>query len=111
GLVYSIAANYLNRVKGPRFVGNKVFLQGGVALNRAVGHAFAHSVGRPVVIPPSPEVLGALGVAILALRRSGSARGNETDLLALAAQEMKLVGHFTCGACKLYCTISRYEAA
>jgi predicted nucleotide-binding protein (sugar kinase/HSP70/actin superfamily) len=82
-----------------------------VALNRAVGHAFAHSVGRPVVIPPSPELLGALGVAILALQRGGSTRGAETDLLALAAQEMKLVGHFTCGACKLYCTISRFEAA
>lgn len=110
GLVYSIAANYLNRVKGPRFVGKKVFLQGGVALNRAVGHAFAHSVGRPVVIPPSPELLGALGVAILGLQRAGSTRGAETDLLALAAKEMKLVGHFTCGACKLYCTISRFEA-
>ena len=55
GLVYAIAANYLNRVKGPRYVGKKVFLQGGVALNRAVGHAFAHSVGRQVVIPPSPN--------------------------------------------------------
>ncbi len=92
GLVYSIAANYLNRVKGPRFVGKKVFLQGGVALNRAVGHAFAHSVGRPVVIPPSPELLGALGVALLALQRSGGARGDETDLLALASQEMKFSG-------------------
>ncbi len=120
GLVYSIAANYLNRVKGPRFVGKKVFLQGGVALNRAVGHAFAHSVGRPVVIPPSPELLGALGVAILALRRQGDkvtgwqgdkGKDSSPGLLSLAEQEMKLVGHFTCGACKLYCTISRYEAA
>ena len=33
GLVYSIAGNYLNRVKGPRAVGARVFLQGGVALN------------------------------------------------------------------------------
>ena len=56
-------------VKGPRAVGRKVFLQGGVALNRAVGHAFAQSVGRPVVIPPHPELLGALGVALLALDR------------------------------------------
>ena len=64
GLVYAIAGNYLNRVKGARCVGKKVFLQGGVALNRAVGHAFAHSVGRQVVIPPSPELLGALGVAL-----------------------------------------------
>ena len=37
GLVYAIAANYLTKVKGPRAVGKKVFLQGGVALNRAVG--------------------------------------------------------------------------
>ena len=29
----AIAGNYLNRVKGPRPVGAKVFLQGGVALN------------------------------------------------------------------------------
>ena len=30
GLVYAIAGNYLNRVKGARCVGRKVFLQGGV---------------------------------------------------------------------------------
>ena len=70
GLVYAIAANYLTKVKGPRPVGKKVFLQGGVALNRALGNAFAHSVGREVVIPPHPELLGALGVALLALERS-----------------------------------------
>ena len=46
GLVYAIAANYLTKVKGQRPVGKKVFLQGGVALNRALGNAFAHSVGR-----------------------------------------------------------------
>src|SRR5208283_942061 len=44
GLVYAIAANYLTKVKGQRPVGKKVFLQGGVALNRALGNAFAHSV-------------------------------------------------------------------
>ena len=72
GLVYAIAANYLTKVKGQRPVGRKVFLQGGVALNRALGHAFAHSVGRQVVIPPNPELLGALGVALLALERSAA---------------------------------------
>ena len=76
GLVYAIAGNYLNRVKGARYVGKKVFLQGGVALNRAVGHAFAHSVGRQVVIPPSPELLGALGVGLLALQRAHGVLAN-----------------------------------
>ena len=93
GLVYAIADNYLNRVKGPRYVGKKVFLQGGVALNRAVGYAFAHSVGRQVVIPPSP------GVARRARGRAAGAEtirrrspGHTVDLLTLAAPEMKLVG-------------------
>jgi predicted CoA-substrate-specific enzyme activase len=111
GLVYAIASNYLNRVKGPRYVGRKVFLQGGVALNRAVGYAFAHSVGRQVVIPPSPELLGALGVGLLALKRSGEVLGHTVDLLTLAVPEMKLVGRFTCGACKMYCSIDRFEVA
>ena len=126
GLVYAIASNYLSRVKGQRCVGKKVFLQGGVALNRAVGHAFAHTVGRQVVIPPSPELLGALGVALLAYQRSQAvttdaaesgaapirpAQFLESDLLTLAAPEMQLRGRFTCGACKMYCSIDRFEVA
>jgi predicted CoA-substrate-specific enzyme activase len=109
GLVYAIADNYLNRVKGPRCVGKKVFIQGGVALNRAVGYAFAHSVGCPVVIPPSPELLGALGVALLALVRAKTSTANATELLTLAGPEMRLVGRFTCKACKMYCSIDRFE--
>jgi len=124
GLVYAIAANYLTKVKGQRPVGKKVFLQGGVALNRAVGHAFAHSVGRQVVIPPNPELLGALGVALLALERSRAVEdfalaatmdsptpSATMDLLSLAVPEMKLVSRFTCRACKLYCSIDRFEVA
>jgi predicted CoA-substrate-specific enzyme activase len=111
GLAYAIAANYLNRVKGSRCVGRKVFLQGGVALNRAVGHAFAHSVGRPVVIPPNPELLGALGVALLALERACHALGSAAELLTLAAPEMKRASRFTCGACQLYCSVDHFEVA
>ncbi len=111
GLVYAIAGNYLNRVKGPRYVGKKVFLQGGVALNRAVGYAFAHSVGRQVVIPPCPELLGALGVGLLALKRFGTMSGHTVDLLSLGTPEMNRVGRFTCGACKMYCTVDRFEVA
>ncbi len=111
GLVYAIAGNYLNRVKGPRYMGKKIFLQGGVALNRAVGYAFAHSVGRQVVIPPNPELLGALGVGLLAWKRSEAMLSHTVDLLTLGAPEMERVGRFTCGACKMYCSIDRFEVA
>lgn len=107
GLVYSIAGNYLNRVKGPRTVGAKVFLQGGVALNAAVAHAFAHDTGRPVVVPPHPELLGAMGVALLALARN-EVSGPVRALRSLAAPQMNLAGRFTCRACKLYCSVDRF---
>jgi predicted CoA-substrate-specific enzyme activase len=111
GLVYAIAANYLTKVKGPRCVGRKVFLQGGVALNHALGHAFAHHVGRQVVIPPHPELLGALGVALMAWKRSKGSADTGADLRTLAAPELKRVGRFICQACKLYCSIDRFEVA
>ena len=88
-----------------------MLLQGGVALNRAVGYAFAHRVGRPVVIPANPELLGALGVGLLALDRSGGVLGTTTDLETLASAEMKLVGRFICRACKMCCSIERFEVA
>ena len=112
GLVYAIANNYLTKVKGPRSVGKKIFLQGGVALNPAVAHAFVHRVGREVVVPPHPELLGAEGVALLALSRSKSkTRAPATDLESLVAPTMRLLNRFTCKACRLYCTIDRFEVA
>src|SRR5512143_3425779 len=111
GLVYAIAANYLTKVKGPRVVGKQVFLQGGVALNRAVGHAFAHSVDRTVVIPPDPELMGALGVALLSLTRSHGQLDSAKDLLSLAYPEMASPGRFVCKACRMNCSIDRFEVA
>ncbi|MGO9940549.1 MAG: acyl-CoA dehydratase activase [Terracidiphilus sp.] len=109
GLVYAIAENYLTKVKGLRPVGKKVLLQGGVALNRAVGYAFAQRVGRPIVIPANPELLGALGVGLLALDRASGVLHAATNLETLVSAEMKLVGRFTCQACKMHCSIERFE--
>lgn len=109
GLVYSIAGNYLNRVKGTRPVGNKIFLQGGVALNAAIGLAFAHSVGRPVVIPPHPELLGAFGVALLALARCDGKTSPAISMREMTTPEMKLASRFTCRACAMACRIDRFE--
>ncbi|MBI2265072.1 MAG: activase, partial [Armatimonadetes bacterium] len=64
GLVYSICMNYCNKVKGPRPVGDKIFMQGGVCYNKAVPVAMAGLIGRPVVVPPEPGLMGAYGVAL-----------------------------------------------
>lgn len=64
GLVYSICMNYTNRVKGNRPVGRRIFMQGGVCYNQAVPMAMAALVGKPMVVPPEPGLMGAFGVAL-----------------------------------------------
>jgi len=98
GLVYSICQNYVNRVKGQRAVGRKVFMQGGVCYNKAVPLAMANLLGVEIVVPPSPGLMGAFGVALEAkdrLRRGVLDRG-EFDLARLAAREVDRLKPFIC---------------
>ncbi len=64
GLVYSICMNYVNRVKGARPMGRKIFMQGGVCYNRAVPIAMAALTGKDIIVPPEPGLMGAYGVAL-----------------------------------------------
>ncbi|NHK32443.1 MAG: hypothetical protein FK730_13900 [Asgard group archaeon] len=113
GLVYSIVDNYLNKVKGSRPVGKKVFFQGGVAKNHSVGFAFAESTGKQIIIPPSPELIGAFGIALIAKTKyeQHEIKGmpTKTTLKSLIKEELKHLGSFTCKACENYCRIERYE--
>lgn len=65
GLAYSIVKNYLNRVVGNRPIGNKIFLQGGIAHNQAVINAFRALLKKEIIIPQFFSVTGALGTAVL----------------------------------------------
>jgi len=69
GLYDSIIQNYLNRVKGPRTVGRRVFCQGMPFSADALAAAVARQTGREVVVPPNPGTIGALGIALLARDR------------------------------------------
>ncbi len=113
GLVYSIADNYLNEVKGLRPVGKKIFFQGGVAKNNAVGYAFAQTTGKQIIIPPNPELVGAFGISLIAKSKYEQheikAMPAETTLESIIKEEMKHLGNFTCKACTNYCQIERYE--
>jgi predicted CoA-substrate-specific enzyme activase len=71
GLCYSIAKNYLNRVVGPNKIGNRIFLQGGIAHNQGVINAFRVLTGKDIVVPPFFSVTGAYGVAVLTKEEIG----------------------------------------
>jgi predicted CoA-substrate-specific enzyme activase len=107
GIVVSIVANYLNRVVGNRTIGGKVFLQGGVAKNEAVPLAFAMMLDKEILVPPSPELMGCFGVALLAKRKraDGLLESMEVDLASMQEREIVYDRVFTCQACENYCSI------
>jgi len=98
GLVYSICQNYVNRVKGQRAVGKKVFMQGGVCYNKAVPLAMANLLGKEIIVPPNPGLMGAFGVALEAKDRiwRGAIQRGTYSLSELAAREVTNEKPFIC---------------
>ena len=105
GLVYSICMNYSNRVKGNRPVGEKVFMQGGVCYNKAVPLAMASLVGKPIIVPPEPGLMGAFGVALEVKKRieTGLLEPKRFDLPTLVEREVVYKKPFICGGGKEKC--------
>ncbi len=105
GLVYSICMNYCNRVKGNRQVGEKVFMQGGVCYNRAVPLAMASLLGKPIIVPPEPGLMGAFGVALEVKKRieSGLIPKKRFDLEVLIERDVVYGKSFICRGGKEKC--------
>ncbi len=111
GLVFSIVANYRNRVVGNRAVGEHIVLQGGVAKNPAVPLAFAQMTGKPITVPPDPELMGCFGVARLVLQKheEGLIEKGDFDLDGMIEKEITYHEGFTCKACENLCPIRSLE--
>jgi len=105
GLVYSICMNYSNRVKGNRPVGEKVFMQGGVCYNQAIPLAMASLVGKPIIVPPEPGLMGAYGVALVVKDRieKGLLQKQHFDLEVLLRRQVKYGTSFVCKGGKENC--------
>jgi predicted CoA-substrate-specific enzyme activase len=61
--IVSRSAGLLKRVAPPR---GKIFFAGGVAMNDCVRILLENEMGRPVVVPPDPQIVGAIGAALSA---------------------------------------------
>jgi len=115
GLVYSICMNYNNRVKGNRPVGKKVYMQGGVCYNRAVPLAMASLLGKPIIVPPEPGLMGAYGVGLEVKKRidMGLREKGAFDLQVLADRNVTYGKPFICKGgkekCDRRCEIARIE--
>jgi predicted CoA-substrate-specific enzyme activase len=107
GIVTSIVSNYLNRVVGNRTIGKNIVLQGGVAKNKAIPLAFAMLLGKNILVPPDPELMGCFGVGILAKQKydEGFLTKTAYDLDQILATEILYEKEFQCKACDNFCPI------
>jgi hypothetical protein len=115
GLVYSICHNYLNRVKGNRPIGRKIFMQGGVCYNKAIPIAMAAISGADIIVPPEPGLMGAFGVALEVKEKLslGLLTVGDFSLQELIEREVIYHNGFVCQGgkekCDLKCPISVIE--
>ncbi len=105
GIVYSICLNYVNRVKGTRQSGDKIFMQGGVCYNKAVPIAMAALTGSEIIVPPEPGLMGAFGVALEVKNKIelGLVQEKEYSLKELSERDVVYKDPFICRGGKEKC--------
>ena len=115
GLVYSICMNYINRVKGARPMGKKIFMQGGVCYNKAVPIAMAALTRKQIIVPPEPGLMGAFGVALVVKKKQklDLLEKQEFDLEKLISRKVNYKNSFKCfgdaDECDRGCCINMIE--
>ncbi len=109
GLAYSIVFNYLNRVVEHGRIGNRIFFQGGTALNRAVVAAFENVTGKSITVPPDNEVIGAIGCALIAMDRATDepSKFEGFDF----SERSYTMESFICDDCPNHCEINKVTVA
>jgi predicted CoA-substrate-specific enzyme activase len=107
GLAYSVVKNYLTKVVEDRKIGEHILFQGGTAFNRAVKAAFEAVLGKKITVPPHHDILGAVGVAMLA-REETESSGKPTRFRGfdLASRQYEL-SSFECQSCSNRCEIHK----
>lgn len=105
GLCEALVRNYLNNLgRGKNLVAPFVF-QGGVAANKGIIHAFEEQVGHEVIIPKYYNVMGAIGVAIMAKHQVESENG-ETQFKGFDCIDLEFTPKsFECTGCANACEV------
>ena len=68
GLCQTLVHNYLNSVAAGKEIITPVVFQGGLAFNQGIVRALQEELNCQVIIPPMPQLMGAIGAALLAAK-------------------------------------------
>lgn len=104
GLCEALVRNYLNNLGKGKDIQGPIVLQGGVAANIGIKKAFEKALGCEITVPHHYNVMGALGVALLA-KKEVESKG-KTNFLGFetADKDFKVKG-FECDSCPNVCEV------
>lgn len=103
GLCEAIVRNYLNNVGKGKEILPQIIFQGGVAANKGVKRAFEKELGYEVTVPKYYDVMGAIGIAILAREE---VKGRSTNFIGFDVSDIEFFTRgFECGGCPNNCEV------
>ncbi|MGQ9603017.1 MAG: acyl-CoA dehydratase activase [bacterium] len=104
GLCETLVMNYLSTVASGKDILEPVVFHGGVAFNKAVRKAFEEQLGFEIIVPENHEVMGAIGVAIIASKQKD--RKSPSKFRAGSLEGMDLMSRIEeCDKCYHMCRI------
>ncbi|HSQ76064.1 MAG TPA: acyl-CoA dehydratase activase, partial [Bacteroidota bacterium] len=113
GLAYSVIKNCIQKVlkiHDPKVLGDAIVVQGGTFRNPAVHRALEQIVGKRVLCPDIPELMGAYGAALTARdgHTSGRRESSPVPLSRLAVAPEYTTKSTCCRGCENNCTITTF---
>ena len=107
GLCQAMVRNYLSNVGKGKEIKPPILFQGGVAANVGIKKAFEEALKEEVIIPEHYDVMGSLGVAILA--KENWEKSNTTDFHGFDLVNVKYeVKSFQCEDCPNQCEVVQF---
>jgi predicted CoA-substrate-specific enzyme activase len=109
GLCEALVRNFLSNLARDKQMNAPVLFQGGVAANKGIQAAFERELKNTVTVPACYNVMGAVGVALLARRQfiktkqSSKFRGFEQLMLNFVPET------FECADCSNHCEVIQVE--
>lgn len=114
GVSQAVVENYLDRVAQGRALGERIVLQGGVALNRSVVQAFRDRLPEATIsVHPHPGESGAIGIALLAKEKAQATRPTAfaSSFKGMNFPTHYLASSFACQGCENRCQVSAFAFA
>ncbi|PUU87024.1 MAG: CoA-substrate-specific enzyme activase [Halanaerobium sp.] len=110
GLSEALVRNYMNNLVRNRVLEGEYIFQGGVAANIGIKAAFEEEIGAEVIVPEHHDVMGSIGIAMLA-KRDVKRSGQESSFRGfdLTEQEFETTS-FECEDCANNCEVIKVIA-